>query len=279
MAGLRAYHPFPVFAGATELVLSPAESAHLVRSLRARPGEALEAFDGTGRIWRGTVLHAQPTALTMRINSAETLQPLSPRLSLAQALPKGGLMDDIIRAAIELGALDIHPLFTQHCEVKLDSSRASTRVERWQTLAIEACKQSGNPFLPRIHSPESLKAFLPKIVQRQLPANSGSSVQDECVSASALLRNSLQRTLAFVGSLEAGALPFSSLPVLDASVANLLICIGPEGDFSPEEYALLRDSGVQGVRFGPHVLRVPTAAHYALVALDQLRQRAYLASR
>jgi 16S rRNA (uracil1498-N3)-methyltransferase len=267
MAGLRAYHPFSVPENASELCLSAGESAHLVRSLRARAGESLEAFDGAGRIWRGAVLRPDSAALLMRIAAFENRPPRQPRLALAQALPKGGLMDDIVRAAVELDVSEIHPLYSAHCEVKLDASRAAARVERWRAIAIEACKQSGNPWLPRVFSPEPLSRWLSKEGQTFLPRQFATSSQSPIRPA----------TLAFVGSLESGAVPLAQLGIGQltdtATLERLLILIGPEGDFSPEEYALIRGSGISGVRFGPHVLRVPTAAHYALTALDQLRQR------
>ncbi|MDR2862738.1 MAG: 16S rRNA (uracil(1498)-N(3))-methyltransferase [Puniceicoccales bacterium] len=246
MAGLRAYHPFPVPPGATGIVLSPGESLHLARSLRARPGEPIEAFDGAGRTWSGVVLSPDAQGLAMRVDSARVRTPLVPALALAQVLPKGGLMDDIVRAAVEVGVAAIYPLFSAHCEVKLDASRAAARVERWNAIAIEACKQSGNPFLPRIASPEPLKAWLAR------PAG---------------------KALRLVGSLEAATPALSRVSIAHEEVEELLALIGPEGDFSPAEYALIREHGVRGVSFGENVLRVPTAALYALVALDQLRQR------
>ncbi|MDR2429688.1 MAG: 16S rRNA (uracil(1498)-N(3))-methyltransferase [Puniceicoccales bacterium] len=249
MSGLCAYHPFPVPSRAQEITLSPSESAHLARSLRAQAGESVRAFDGNGRSWFGSVARADAGALVMRVESARQVEPPRPVLALAQVLPKGGLMDDIVRAAVEIGAGEIHPLFSGRCEVKLDAARAEARVGRWQGIAIEACKQSGNAFLPSIATPVALKTFLGALP----PA-----------------------AFLFAGSLEADAVELARLPAGEVASGNpgrLVLFIGPEGDFSPEEYSLLRRHGVRGVRLGNHVLRVPTAALYGLAALDQLRQR------
>lgn len=247
MSGLHAYHPQPVPSHATALTLAPDESSHLVRSLRARPGEPIHVFNGTGQSWSGVVLQADARALVMRIDTAETHRPTTPALVLAQALPKGSLMDDIVRAAVEIGVAEIQPLFSERCEVKLDDTRAASRLERWSAIAIEACKQSGNPFLPRIHTPVPLKTWLAR------PA---------------------ENMLRLVGSLEEGTPPLAHIQITDTTAEKLLFLIGPEGDFSPAEYTLIHQHGVRGVRFGQNVLRVPTAALYALTALDQLRQRA-----
>jgi len=249
MSGLHAYHPFPVAAGASEITLSPAESAHLTRSLRARRGESASVFDGTGRRWSGVVLSPDAKALTIGIESAETLAPPAPALVLAQALPKGGLMDDIIRQSVEIGAAAIFPLLSARCETRLDPVRAASRLARWRTIAIEACKQSGNPFLPEIAPPAPLGEWL---------ASPAAAEPD---------------TLALTGSLEPDARPLPAAAADCRAFKRLVFLIGPEGDFTPEEYALARSRGFLPVRLAPNVLRVPTAALYALAALDQARQR------
>ncbi|MDR0536420.1 MAG: 16S rRNA (uracil(1498)-N(3))-methyltransferase [Puniceicoccales bacterium] len=260
MAGLRAYlppqsslHPGAAIIGpGSVLSLPPGESAHLVRSLRARPGEPIEVFDGIGRLWRGTVQTPDPRALSVNVQASELVQARHPRLVLAQAIPKGGLMDDIVRAAVELDAAEIHPICAARCEVRLDPPRAAARHERWLSIAIEACKQSGNPHLPHISPPTPLKTWLATETASGAPP-----------------------ALRLIGSLEPDARPLASLdtsPALRAA-ERLLLLIGPEGDLAPDEHALARSLGFLPIRFGNNVLRVPTAAHYALAALDQLRQR------
>ncbi len=252
MAGLHAYHPFPVTAAATTLTLSAAESKHLVRSLRAHVGEPIEAFDGQGSRWRGTVADPQSGGLVMHIARREKIPPSVPALALAVAIPKGNLLDDILRAAVELDAAAVFPLYSERCEVRLDDARAAAKHERWQAIAVEACKQSANPFLPAVAAPQKLADFLRAV--------------------------SSEKSLRLVGSLEENTPPLALLPPPATPPAQLLVLIGPEGDFSSAEYAAIREAGFQGVRFGPHVLRVPTAAHYALAALDQFRQRHYPAA-
>lgn len=207
------------------------------------------AFDGNGQRWLGSVARADAGGLVMRIDEARQDVPARPTLVLAQVLPKGGLMDDIVRAAVEVGVAAIHPLFSERCEIKLDATRAAARAGRWQGIAIEACKQSGNAFLPCIATPVALKTFV-----------------DNPPSGACLM----------AGSLETDAMALARIPVSEVASENpdrIVLFIGPEGDFSPAEYALLRKHNVRGVRLGGHVMRVPTAALYGLAALDQLRQR------
>ncbi|MDR1816688.1 MAG: 16S rRNA (uracil(1498)-N(3))-methyltransferase [Puniceicoccales bacterium] len=258
MTILRAYHPLPVPPAATEITLAPAESAHLTRSLRARAGEVVHAFDGHGRLWRGTVARADAAGLVMRVEAEEKARPPAPALLLALALPKGGLFDDILRAAVEIGTAGVFPLLTERCETRLDAQRAAARLARWNTIAVEACKQSGNLFLPQIAPPADFRTWL-KTLPAAVPAG----------------------TLLLTGSLEDGAPPLAKFFGTDADAGAppaahfpaLLMLIGPEGDLTPAEHALAREHGFHGVRFGENVLRVPTAALYALAALDQARRR------
>mgnify|MGYP003342691657 CR=1 FL=1 len=68
----------------------------------------------------------------------------------SQALPKGQFMDAIVRKATEIGAVRIVPLQSERTQVHLEGDRSDKKLEKWQTAALEAAKQCGNPFLPEI---------------------------------------------------------------------------------------------------------------------------------
>lgn len=157
-------------------------------------------------------------------------------------------MDDIVRQATELGAAAIFPLATARSEVHLDADRADKKLEKWRTVAIEAAKQCGNPFLPRVEAVQGLPAFL----------------------ASSLVR---ETELRLVASLHPGARPLRAVLAgfraahegrAPRSAAWL---IGPEGDLNAEEVGAALAAGWTPVTLGPLVLRCDTAAAYALSAL------------
>jgi 16S rRNA (uracil1498-N3)-methyltransferase len=246
---LRAYHPFPVPAEATTLTLSREESFHIVKVLRARPDEKVSAFDGNGNVWTGRMISNDPKALEIEVETREHFEPPRCRLALAQMLPKGSLTDDIIRAAVEIGLAEFYPILGNRSEMKLDASRAEHKLERWRTIAVEACKQSGNPFVPEIFPAVSSKAFFNKIADEDAD------------------------TLKLTASLEAGT---RSCREIESDFRTnpprkILWLVGPEGDLSPEEYASARAAGFQPARLGQFVLRVPTAALYCLSVADQMR--------
>ncbi|MDP4962603.1 MAG: 16S rRNA (uracil(1498)-N(3))-methyltransferase, partial [Opitutales bacterium] len=218
--------------------LSADESAHVVRSLRARRGDAVVLLDGEGLVVEGKLASADGDGAMVEVIRARTAEPLSPAIYVAQGMPKGGTMDDLVRTCCEAGAAGVIPLETTRCEVKLDADRARTRRERWQQQAVEACKQSGHPWRAEISAPVRFREWI-----ERLPA---------------LVDGELRLT----GSLEFDAEPVAHLDFTKASKVTWLI--GPEGDFTPAEVHLARNGGCLPMTLGPIVLRTETAAIYSL---------------
>jgi len=243
---LRVFQPGPWPAAGGEIVLDAAESSHLVRVRRARVGEAVEVLDGRGGVVTGALSGDDAKAARVKIVSIARHPAPSPRV-LAVGLPKGDIFTEIIRQATELGATAMQPLLTARTEVRLDDDRAARKLERWRAAALEACKQSGNPWLPEIHPPMELAKWL----------------------KSPLAENENAQRL--VGALTPDAKPLRELSSLCPSaplpLCPFVIAIGPEGDFSPEEYAAFKTAGFHFVRLPGHTLRVETACAAALTSL------------
>lgn len=245
---LRAFHKIPVPAEATTLTLAPDESHHLVKVLRANDHETICVFNGNGNFYHCHMLDHNAKALTLAIDRRESVPAPRCEIALAQAMPKGSLMDDIVRQATEIGATKIFPLMSDHCEVKLDPDRAAKKLERWQQIAIEACKQCGNAFVPEIVPVMTIREFLKN---RSRDANA----------------------LWLTASLEAGTRFCHEIAAeRNAFPPNeILWFVGPEGDFSENEYALMREAGCVPARLGRNILRAVTAAIYTLTVADQMR--------
>lgn len=264
---LRAFHPFNVPVDARTLTLSREESFHLVKVLRARSDEPIRAFDGRGNVWDARPISGDARALTLEIVSREHIAPPKCSLALALALPKGSLADEIVRSATEIGMAEFFPILAARSEVKLDAARAGHKRSRWQAIAVEACKQCGNPFVPEIFPVVSAKDFFEKMTS---PAASADAT--ETISADAA------GTLKLTASLERGArscrevfAAFRTASDAGAAPRKILWLVGPEGDFTAEEYASARAAGFVPARLGKLVLRVPTAALYCLAVADRIR--------
>jgi 16S rRNA (uracil1498-N3)-methyltransferase len=245
MPDFRAYCQLSESAPA-EIRLSPEESHHLVTVNRCGRGDPVVVFDGHGREWLTECLDPSKTATVLRVKESRPPSTRTFSITLAQALPKGSVMDDIIRQATEVGAARIVPLLSERTQVHLEGDRADKKVEKWRTSAIEAAKQCGNPWLPHINPIQDFASFL-------------TSAKDyDCKLVASLhagtttLKNVLSRHAA-----KHGHPPRSALWL-----------VGPEGDFSPGEMTAAVMAGFVPVTLGPLVLRSDTAAIYALSILS-----------
>lgn len=245
MPDFRAHAP-DATAEAAEIRLSAGESHHLVAVNRCGRGDPVIAFDGRGREWSTECVDPAKSGAVLRVKSSHQAQALPYAITLAQALPKGSTMDDIIRQATEVGTARIVPLLSEHTQVHLDADRAGKKLEKWRTTAIEAAKQCGNPWLPEIAPLQNLADFL-----------AAGDTHD----------------LKLVASLQEGAMTLkSALATFTARHGHrprqTLWLVGPEGDFSSTELTAALLAGFVPVTLGPLVLRSDTAALCALSILN-----------
>jgi 16S rRNA (uracil1498-N3)-methyltransferase len=244
MPDFRAYAPM-VTAEATEIRLTPEESHHLVTVNRCGRGDPVVVFDGQGHEWLTECTDPARQGAVLRVKQARPAQARTCEITLAQALPKGATMDDIVRQATEIGAMRIIPVTSERTQMHLDGERAEKKTEKWRTAAIEAAKQCGNPWLPEITTLQSLTAVL--------------ATKDY--------------DLKLIASLHAGAMTLKkALAISSAKQGHapkrVLWLVGPEGDFSPTELTAAIAAGCVPVTLGPLVLRSDTAAVYALAILS-----------
>ena len=135
-------------AGAAEL--DESESKHLVSVLRAQAGDRIGILDGEGQLGEAEVVAPHKKRTAIRILSRTAVAPVAPRRILVQALVREQKMDWLIQKAVELGAHEIWPLQTEQAVVRIRPEEAAKKTARWQAIALGACKQSGNPWMPRI---------------------------------------------------------------------------------------------------------------------------------
>lgn len=227
---------------AREIRLDPEESHHLITVNRCGAGDPVVVFDGRGHEWICECREPHRSGAVLKVREFRTAAPRIADITLAQALPKGATMDEIVRQATEIGAARIVPLLSERTQVQLEGDRAEKKVEKWRTTAIEAAKQCGNPWLPEISGVRSLRDFT---------ANPGDY---DLKLVASLHRGSVTLKAALAGFRTPG----SELP------RRVLWLVGPEGDLSPQEMTSLLQLGFTPVTLGPLVLRCDTAAAVAL---------------
>jgi 16S rRNA (uracil1498-N3)-methyltransferase len=229
------------------LVLDESESHHCVDVLRLRQGDRVVAFNGCG-----TEVTAEITLLTKREVGLRPLlthvtPPPAAHVTLAQAIPKGKNMDLVIQKAAELGASEIVPLMSDRTVVRLDAGEAADKQEKWQRVAIEACKQCGQNHLPRVQKPVPLDRFFSRRPAQDLLL----------IAAIEPDARRLKEVLAEWTALHPGR----------GRPASVLVLIGPEGDFTPSEVGMAKSHGCLPLSLGPIILRTETAAIYTLSTL------------
>lgn len=225
----------PLSLGQHEL---PEAQAHYIgRVLRLAAGDAVQLFDGSGQEFRGELLEVGKKRVQVELREAFVGLAESPlRVHLGQGLSRGERMDWAIQKATELGAVEITPLVSERCEVRLKDERADKRLAHWRQVAISACEQCGRSVLPVIHAPVALADW-----QRQVEAD-----------------------LKLV--LHPVAAPLAS----HARPGTLAFLIGPEGGLSDAEVESAKAAGFHAARLGPRVLRTETAPVVALSVAQQL---------
>lgn len=231
-------------------MLDEGESKHLAGVMRVEPGAEVELLDGAGRVGRGRVADACRKGVRLALEEIRTVAAPPPRRVLVQALVREQKMDLLIQKAVELSVSAIVPVQTAHCVARVARGEEEKKARRWREIAVSACKQSGNPWLPEIAPVRDLAAVL----------GSGAG----------------WLASAAFGALRPGARPLPEWleGCRRKGTEELALFVGPEGDFSGAESDALLAAGVAPVTLGPIVFRVETASIFMLSAVQYEWMRA-----
>jgi 16S rRNA (uracil1498-N3)-methyltransferase len=217
--------------------LTDVESAH-IKVMRLKPGDKVRLTDGIGNFADAVIEDANPKKSTVML-TAVTAEPGKPfRLTIAVAPTKNiARYEWFIEKATEIGIDEIIPLYCDHSE------RERLRVDRLEKVAVSAMKQSLKAWIPKIHEPVS---FSDLMLSKNLPDALFMAWIDENVT----------------------------LHLKDAytSGKDVLVLIGPEGDFSKNEVASAKDRGFVAVSLGKSRLRTETAALSACMIVNLLNE-------
>ena len=228
------------------LTLTGAEARHAAEVLRIRPGEDAAILDGEGREFLCRVQKVERKRIELKILQTSVFPAPACLITLVQAVPKGKILESIIQKATELGAWRIIPLLAERVTTHLEGDLVERKAEKWRQTAVEAIKQCGQRWLPKVEPPIPLPALLARA--------------DNC-------------DLALLGSLQDGARhPREYFMSYEREhrrrPASVVAWIGPEGDFSHGEVDAIEKSGAHPMTLGPLILRSETAALYTLSIIN-----------
>lgn len=142
-------------------------------------------------------------------------------------------MDLIAQKATELGVKEITPVITERVVVKSELGEYR-KLDRWNRIALEACKQSKRTMIPKINEPVEFEAMLK-------------------------LLNSMDLVLVPYENQEGKGLKKVCRDMGTKEVKRVAIVIGPEGGFEPSEIETLEKMGAEIITLGPRILRTETA--------------------
>lgn len=159
---------------------------------------------------------------------------LPSKIYLFQGYPKSDKLETIIQKNIELGVYEIIPMFTERCIVKLDESKTAKKINRFNSIAEAAAKQSRRDIIPVVKPPLSFKEALSYAEEncdvRLIPYE---------------LAEDMSATKALINSIEPGQ--------------SIAVFIGPEGGFTAAEINAALDAGFKPITLGKRILRTETA--------------------
>ncbi|MFA5181435.1 MAG: 16S rRNA (uracil(1498)-N(3))-methyltransferase [Syntrophales bacterium] len=263
----RIFSPQPLWE--QQLYSVREDHQHYLRHvLRIRIGEAVTLFDGSGSDFQGVVERMDGRELAVRIVNRAAFAGKTCRMTLAQALPKGSKMDDIVEKATELGVDRIIPFFSSRTVPKWSVEKAADRVARWRKIAMEAARRSRRPDIPAIAGvvayEDMLRSDRQDVASSSPPrAESGPAVKHPSPVG---VMDDCYRIIFWEedGQSVKAVLHDENCRQAD----HLFLVIGPEGGFSREEIDSAHELGFVVASLGAQVLRVETASLVVLAILQ-----------
>ncbi|MBN02372.1 MAG: 16S rRNA (uracil(1498)-N(3))-methyltransferase [Planctomycetaceae bacterium] len=216
-----------------QVTLDGSEAHHLVHVMRAKAGDELILFDGSGWEFRARVLTTSRKAVTLEVLSEHARDLELPiDLELVVALPRGDRSDWLVQKLVELGVSSLLPWKTSR-SVAEPNAKSLARLRR---QVIEASKQCGRNRLMQIQDPCRMTDQLDLDPQAlHLIAHPASGTDAETTT-------------------------FASLEDGFENYQKLVIGVGPEGGFSDDELKAAMDAGWKCIDLGDRILRTETAA-------------------
>lgn len=200
------------------------EAAHASKVLRASEGDKLQIVDGRGGRYEGLIRRITKKSIQLEIKDHQRVPTSKPELILGMGIiKKRDRLEFAVEKAVELGVSKIMLFRSDH------TIKENVRMDRLESIAVSAMKQSLRAWLPEITFHTSLKSLLDEMPDAEILAAHEKVDADE----ESHKTNGKDKKL---------------------------LLVGPEGGFSDDEVNMLRDYGARVVSLGEKRLRTETAA-------------------
>jgi len=222
-----------------QLATLEAEEARHLQVLRKKVGDQIHLVDGKGFFHLAEVVELNKKNAQLKIISSERQIPSPFSLHIAIAPTKNiARLEWFLEKATEIGIQEITPIYCEHSE------RKRIRLDRLEKIILSAMKQSNRAYLPQLNEEATFKQFV--------------QMQKENQSLKYIAHCEEEEKVKLYNNYQAGK--------------DVLVLIGPEGDFSPSEIELAKNVGFVGVSLGKARLRTETAGMVACHTIQLINQ-------
>ena len=216
------------------------ESGHCIKVLRHRSGDMISVIDGCGTLYRCRITsdsHKGVEAVIVETLSGWGGHPYNLHMAVCPT-KNNDRFEWFAEKACELGFDTLSPVIGEHSE------RRVLKTQRVEKILVSAAKQSLKATVPVVNEPVSVKEFIGLHKDSKALKLIAYCFEDESVP-----RRSIKEALeAYEGQ-------------------EIIVMIGPEGDFSNDEARMALEAGFVPVHLGSSRLRTETAAVYAAAAV------------
>ena len=213
------------------IMLDSEESKHACKVLRLVPGDEVLVLDGKGNTFVCRISDHEKSGTSLEIISKTQASARGQKIIIAVAPTKSSdRLEWFVEKATELGFDQLVPVICSRSE------KRKLNTERIRKITVAACKQSRNPWLPEILEPISMDRLLDSLK----PGVIAHCLEDE---------KTYMHDFDF------------------ASIEEISVLIGPEGDFTPVEIQNAISKGWKPISLGKNRLRTETAALLALSSI------------
>ena len=215
--------------------LGPDNLRYLKTVLRLKPGDPILVFDGFGHEFEARIDGFSSSDVAVALEKPVEQRRKKIFITLAQAIPKAGKMDLIVKTASELGADEIIPFTALRSVSRIEEEKAEARVRRWRKIVQEAARCTRSVYvtsvLPVMSFPDMLAHAKPSALKMIFwEEEDRKSIRDVMTDQSLI------------------------------HVRDYFVIIGPEGGLSRDEVNRAKDAGFLSVSLGRQILKVETAA-------------------
>ena len=216
---------------------------YLKTVLRLKPGDAIRVFDGFGHEFEAQIECFGPGNVKVRLEEPLPTLPKNIHITLAQAMPKAGKMDGIVKTAAELATDVIIPFTAARSVGRVEKEKALFKATRWQKIVREAARCSRSPLTALI---EPVMSFA-QMLDRATPD---------------------MRKMIFWEEEDQVNIRQAINDAAFADIRRFFIIVGPEGGLTREEIDCALRAGFVSVSLGRQILKVETAAAAILSILQ-----------